>query len=141
MNEIEITSPAGGAKIPPAKFISTRLSHGNTRNAGARRALLATRSRFFRHLCDALHIAAEGPAIESGYAGTVAYRAVDRETAMRMSDFAVLALGALIVAGILAISPDVTATASGVASAPYSIGLSGLGRNGTYAPEEDLPAY
>ena len=60
---------------------------------------------------------------------------------MQMSDLAVLALGALIVAGILAISPDVTKTANGAASEPYSIGLSGLGRNATYAPEEDLPAH
>ena len=60
---------------------------------------------------------------------------------MQVSDLAVLALGALIVAGILAISPHMAATANGAASEPYSIGLSGLGRNATSAPEEDLPAH
>ena len=60
---------------------------------------------------------------------------------MRMSDLAVLALGALIVAGILAISPAATGTANGAATEHYGIGLSGLGRNATYAPEEDFPAH
>ena len=58
---------------------------------------------------------------------------------MQTSDLVVLALGALIVAGILAISPDVRATANGASAEPYGIGLSGLSRNATYPPEEDLP--
>ena len=58
---------------------------------------------------------------------------------MQTSDLVVLALGALIVAGILAISPDVRATANGASTEPHGIGLSGLSRNATYPPEEDLP--
>ena len=60
---------------------------------------------------------------------------------MQTSDFAVLALGALMIAGIIAISPDVRATANGASTEPHSIGLSGLSRNATYSPEEDLPAH
>ena len=58
---------------------------------------------------------------------------------MQTSDLVVLALGALIVAAILAISPDVRATANGASAEPRGFGLSGLSRNVTYPPEEDLP--
>jgi len=58
---------------------------------------------------------------------------------MQTSDLIVLALGALIVAGILAISPDVRATANGASAEPRGFDLSGLSRNATYPPEEDLP--
>ena len=58
---------------------------------------------------------------------------------MQTSDLVVLALGALIVAGTLAIPPDVRATANGASTEPRGFGLSGLSRNATYPPEEDLP--
>ena len=60
---------------------------------------------------------------------------------MQTSVLAVLALGALIVASIFTISPDVRATSNGASSEPHSIDLSGLSRNATYSPEEDLPAH
>ena len=60
---------------------------------------------------------------------------------MRTSDLAVLAFAALIAAGIFAISPDVRATSNRASTQPHSFSLSGVSRNATYSPEEDLPAH
>ena len=60
---------------------------------------------------------------------------------MQTSDLAVLALAALIAAGIFAISPDMRATSNGASTEPHSFSLSGVSRSATYSPEDDLPGH
>jgi len=60
---------------------------------------------------------------------------------MKMQDYALLGLVALILAGVLATSLNVTATANGASTRFHSIDLSGLTRTSAYLPEEDIPAH
>jgi hypothetical protein len=60
---------------------------------------------------------------------------------MRKYDYAVLTLVALILAGIIAISPTVTTEANQSSTEIFGVDIFGLTRNAGHLPEEKFPAH
>jgi hypothetical protein len=63
------------------------------------------------------------------------------EFSMKKHDYLALALAAVILAIIFAISPKVGTIADEASIGLYGIDISGLTRNARHLPEEDYPAY
>jgi hypothetical protein len=55
--------------------------------------------------------------------------------------FAILALGALILVGIIAISPNITTVANEASTEIYGIDILGLTKNANHLPEQQFAAH
>jgi len=60
---------------------------------------------------------------------------------MKKHDYLALALAAVILGVILAISPTIGPIADEASNGVYGIDIPGLTRNARHLPEEDYPAY
>jgi hypothetical protein len=67
--------------------------------------------------------------------------AANGEFTMRRDVFAMLALGALVLAGIIAISPNVRTVANEVTTEIYGIDILGLTKKAKDLPEEQFAAH
>jgi hypothetical protein len=67
--------------------------------------------------------------------------AANGEFTMRRNILAILALAALVLAGIIAISPNVTTIANEASTEIYGIDILGLTKNAKHLPEEQFAAH